>query len=169
MAQNSSTVVFLDTVTNRMLGSGVPMVMRQMARLAAGTCLLVAFSVGSASAEIVFLSSGRTLSVKDHRLDGDAIILLMRTGGEVRCDKSLVEKIVPDQVEHPDPAQEPPGTARVQGSARGQDLAARLYGRLYYLRDVRGPWGGSSPLVRALIQVESKYNPRARSSRGRWG
>ena len=86
MAQNSSTVVFLDTATNRMLGSGVPMVMRQMARLAAGTCLLVALSVGSASAEIVFLSSGRTLSVKDHRLDGDAIILINadRRGGPLR-------------------------------------------------------------------------------------
>ena len=89
-----------------MLRSVVPMLMRQMVRLAAGTCLLVALGVSSASAEIVFLSSGRTLSIKDHRLDGDAVILLMRTGGEVRCDKSLIEKIVPDEVEHPDPVQE---------------------------------------------------------------
>ena len=36
-----------------------------------------------ASAEIVFLSSGRTLSVKGHRVDGDTIVLTLRSGGEV--------------------------------------------------------------------------------------
>ena len=45
----------------------------------------------SASAEIVFLSSGRTLSVKAHRLDGDNIVLTLRSGGEVTCNKDLIE------------------------------------------------------------------------------
>ena len=42
-----------------------------------------------ASAEIVFLTSGRTLSVKAHRVEGESIILTLRSGGEVTCDKSL--------------------------------------------------------------------------------
>ena len=45
------------------------------------------------------LGSGQTLSVKGHRLiDGDRIVLQMRSGGEVTCDKSLIEKILPDEV-----------------------------------------------------------------------
>ena len=144
------------------------MVMRQIARLAAGICLLLALGVGSASAEIVFLSSGRTLSVKDHRLDGDAIILPMRAGGEVRCDKSLVEKIVPDEVAHPDPAQEPPEAG---GATRGADKRSLLdstpYGEI--ISAMSEAHGVDPLLVRALIQVESKYNPRARSSKGAMG
>jgi len=144
------------------------MLMRQMVRLAAGTCLLVALSVSSASAEIVFLSSGRTLSIKDHRLDGDAVILLMRTGGEVRCDKSLIEKIVPDEVEHPDPVQEEQSPAVEQTP---EDKASLLdstpYGEI--ISAMSEAHGVDPLLVRALIQVESKYNPRARSSRGAMG
>ena len=56
-----------------------------------------------ASAEIVVLSSKRTLSVKSHRIDGDSIVLTLRCGGEVTCDKSLIEKILPDEVPHPEP------------------------------------------------------------------
>ena len=39
-----------------------------------------------ASAELVFFSSGRTLSVKDHRMDGDTIVLTLRAGGEIISD-----------------------------------------------------------------------------------
>ena len=52
----------------------------------------------------MFLTSGRTLSVKSHRVDGDSLVLTLRSGGEVTCDKSLIEKIEPDEVPHPDPA-----------------------------------------------------------------
>src|SRR3954449_7994435 len=57
-----------------------------------------------ASAEIVFLSSGRTLSVKDHRIDGDSIVLTLRSGGQVTCAKDLIEKIEADEVPYPEPA-----------------------------------------------------------------
>ncbi len=52
----------------------------------------------SASAEIVFLKSGRTLSVRSHRVDGERITLTLRGGGEVTCDKTVVDKIEPDEV-----------------------------------------------------------------------
>ena len=58
----------------------------------------------SANAEIVYLSSSRTISVKGHRVEGDSIILKLRNGGEVTCDKSLIEKIVSDEVPYPEPA-----------------------------------------------------------------
>ena len=68
---------------------------------AAALALLV--TAGPASAEIVFLTSGRTLSVKSHRFDGESIVLTLRSGGEVTCDKTLIEKIEPDEVPYPEP------------------------------------------------------------------
>jgi hypothetical protein len=143
------------------------MVMRQIARLSAGMCLLLALDVSSASAEIVFLSSGRTLSVKEHRQEGDTIVLTMRSGGEVRCDKTIVDRIVPDEVPHPDPVPEPEADA-VESRADGASLLdSTPYGEII---SAMSEANGVDPLlVRALIQVESKYNPRARSSKGAMG
>ena len=144
------------------------MAMRPIARLLAGMCLFLALGVSSASAEIVFLNSGRTLSVKEHREEGDTIVLTMRAGGEVRCDKSIVDRIVPDEVPHPDPVPEQEVVAAAEPRA---DVASVLdstpYGEII---SAMSEANGVDPmLVRALIQVESKYNPRARSSKGAMG
>ena len=79
-------------------------------------CLAVAavtlVFAGPASAEIAVLGSGQTLSIKGHRLiDGDRIVLQLRSGGEVTCDKTLVEKILPDEVPFKEPEQAPVATA----------------------------------------------------------
>jgi hypothetical protein len=142
--------------------------MRQIARLLIGACLVLSVSVASASAEIVYLTSGRTLSVKDHRQEGDVIILLMRAGGEVRCDKSLVEKVVPDEVPHPDPPTEGASAGDEQNRVDSASLLETTpYGEII---SAMSEANGVDPLlVRALIQVESKYNPRARSSKGAMG
>jgi hypothetical protein len=143
------------------------MVMRQIARLSAGMCLFLAVAVSSASAEIVFLSSGRTLSVKEHRQEGDTIVLTMRAGGEVRCDKSIVDRIVPDEVPHPDPVPEPDAGAAESRPESASLLDSTPYGEII---SAMSEANGVDPLlVRALIQVESKYNPRARSSKGAMG
>jgi soluble lytic murein transglycosylase-like protein len=144
------------------------MMVRQIARLLIGACLVLGVSVVSASAEIVYLTSGRTLSVKDHRQEGDVIILLMRAGGEVRCDKSLVERVLPDEVPHPDPAAEDASPGDEQNRADSASLLETTpYGEII---SAMSEANGVDPLlVRALIQVESKYNPRARSSKGAMG
>src|SRR5436190_10914741 len=90
-----------------MVGSLVPMTMRLILRLAVSACILFSLSVSDASAEIVFLTSGRTLSVKSHRMEGESIVLTLRSGGEVTCDKSIIEKVVPDEVPHPEPVAAP--------------------------------------------------------------
>jgi hypothetical protein len=141
---------------------------RHIARLLIGACLILGVSVVSASAEIVYLTSGRTLSVKDHRQEGDVIILLMRAGGEVRCDKSLVEKVVPDEVPHPDPAAEGASAGDEQNRVDSTSLLETTpYGEI--ISAISEANGVDPLLVRALIQVESKYNPRARSSKGAMG
>lgn len=134
--------------------------------LALVTCALVSAVPSSASAEIVMLTSGRTLSVKGHRDEGDSVVLTLRSGGEVTCDRSLIDKIVPDEVPHPDPVRAAAVSAPPQPSNRSI-LQSTPYGALI---EATAEANGVDPLlVRALIQVESNYKPRARSSRGAMG
>jgi hypothetical protein len=123
-----------------------------------------------ASAEIVYLSSKRTLSVESHRIDGDSIILTLRGGGEVTCDKSLIEKIVPDEVPYVEPdSQQAVGTSGA-GPASSLDpavLRRTPYGEV--IAAVSQAHGVDPMLVRALIQVESNYRAKAKSNRGAMG
>lgn len=118
------------------------------------------------------MTSGGTLSVKGHSTDGDTVTLTLRNGGQVTCDKSLIEKVVADEVPHPDPVQE----AAAQAAAASAEAAA--FERTAQLRETAyaglisaaAEAHGVDPLlVQALIQVESNYQPRARSRKGAMG
>src|SRR3954449_6925832 len=125
-----------------------------------------------ASAEIVFLSSGRTLSVKDHRIDGDSIVLTLRSGGQVTCARDLIEKIEADEVPYPEPevmqrAAPPAPPAPTDPPADRSLLDGTPYGEI--IASLSEAHGVNPMLVSALIQVESNFRPRARSSRGAMG
>jgi hypothetical protein len=115
-------------------------------------------AAGVCAAEMIVLNTGRALSVKSHRFEGSSIVLTLRSGGEVTCDASLVSRIAPDEVPYPEPG--PP--------AAGQPpLAPVPYGDLIDQAAARA--GIDARLVRALIQVESAYQPGARSLKGAMG
>ena len=134
----------------------------------AAVLLVLAAGVKEARAEIVFLTSGRSVSVKGHRLDGDRIILLLRTGGEVACDRTLVDKIVPDEVPYPEPAQgSVPEKNEEDQSAVGGLLPVTPYSEI--ISALSQAHGVDPLLVSALIQVESNYQARARSRKGAMG
>jgi membrane-bound lytic murein transglycosylase B len=144
-------------------------------RVALAACVLLLAASSLASAEIVFMTSGGTLSVKAHAIEGESIILTLRTGGQVTCDKTLIEKIVPDEVQHPDPAEE---AARAAAAAAAQAAVTATPIRTRGLKETgysdlitstAEAYGVSPILVQALIQVESNYQPRARSSKGAMG
>jgi membrane-bound lytic murein transglycosylase B len=146
------------------------------ARVALATGVLVAAGSSMASAEIVYLTSGRTLSVKAHAESGESVVLTLRGGGDVTLDKTLVEKIVPDEVPHPDPAPAVAANDPAQAPAALDQPAAPQ--RTSLLRDTSyadlitaaAEANGVDPLlVQALIQVESNYQPRARSPKGAMG
>ena len=134
-------------------------------------CVLVAAGTSAASAEIVFLASGRTVSVKSHANVGDTVVLALRSGGEVTLDKALIEKIEADEVAHPEPVveQEPADAAPFpQTTAEGSALLRETaYAGL--ILAAAETHGVDPVLVQALIQVESNYKPRARSSKGAMG
>jgi len=122
--------------------------------------LSVVWGVPEARADLVFLSSGRSFSVREVREEGSQLILALRTGGEIRCDRSLVVRITPDEVAYPEPAVAPDVT-------EAYDIATTPYRDLIDRASVAH--GVDARLVRAVIQVESAYQSRARSPKGAMG
>jgi Transglycosylase SLT domain len=132
----------------------------------AAVALILIGCASHATAEIVFLTSGRSVSVKGHRADGDRIILTLRTGGEVTCDKSLIDKILPDEVPYPEPVGVATADEQAPASS-GAVLQETPYGEI--ISAVSEAHGVDPLLVRALIQVESNYQASARSRKGAMG
>jgi soluble lytic murein transglycosylase-like protein len=123
-----------------------------------------------AQAEIVVLTSGRTLNVKAHREHGDTIVLQMRNGGEVTCDKTLIEKIVADEVPFKDPQEATAPAEEVVPTPAPQSsglLQTSPYSQI--ISSMAETHGVDPVLVTALIQVESGNRPTARSHKGAMG
>src|SRR5829696_2671405 len=125
---------------------------------------LVCFVLGAtpARAEIVFFSTGRTLSIKEHRAEDDKLVLMLRSGGEVVVETTVIDRIVPDEVPYPEPEMELAPVAVVK-----VDSAPVKYGEI--IDRVSKEHGVDAKLVRAVIQVESAYHERARSPKGAMG
>jgi soluble lytic murein transglycosylase-like protein len=122
---------------------------------------LTAFATPS-RAELVFFSSGRALSVKAVKVDGDSLILTLRTGGAITCDRSLITRIAPDEVPYPEPeVVAPPAPVAVAV------LQVVPYGEI--IDRVASEQQVPAGLVRAVIQAESNYQERARSPKGAMG
>src|SRR4051812_30709011 len=126
--------------------------------VAAASMVLLA---SPASAELVFFTTGRTLSVKSHRAEGESVVLALRSGGEMMCDMALVSRFAPDEVPYPEPEPEPVDEPVVRVATTGP--FSEIIDRVAAEQDV------PVKLVRAVIQVESAYNVRARSAKGAMG
>jgi soluble lytic murein transglycosylase-like protein len=116
-----------------------------------------------AQAELVFFATGRTMSVKSHRVDGESVVLTLRSGGEIVCDAAAVARFAPDEVPYPEP-EVAAAAAEVPVQA---DAVLVPYGEI--IDKVAAEQGVNAKLVRALVQVESAYQPRARSPKGAMG
>jgi len=121
-----------------------------------------------ARAELVFFASGGSLSVKAHRMEGDSMVLTLRSGGEVVCDPATIARIAPDEAPYPEP--EPirlkPDPTTVGLKPDPTDVATP-YAEI--IDRVAARHGVDARLVRAVIEVESGYRPRARSPKGAMG
>jgi hypothetical protein len=126
--------------------------------VAAGVLLTLQALAGVSAAEIVFLTSGRALSVKSHRTDGESVVLNLRSGGQITCQSALVDRIEPDEVPHPEP--DSPSVSEAFDPSRP-------YAEIIEAAATRA--GVSPRLVHAVIQVESAYQAQARSRKGAMG
>ncbi|MFB3853651.1 MAG: lytic transglycosylase domain-containing protein [Vicinamibacterales bacterium] len=125
---------------------------------------MAALAPTPASAELVFLTTGRSISVKAHRVEGGDIVLLLRGGGEVTCPAGMVERIAPDEVPYMEPGL-PPGASRA-AAALGFEVPPEYAGMI---ERAAATHGVDPALIKALIHIESRYQPRARSPRGAMG
>jgi soluble lytic murein transglycosylase-like protein len=140
------------------------MMSRRQVALASALCLgLLPASAAPAAAELVYLASGRTLSVRGHRTEGESTVLFLRAGGELRCDSALIARIEPDEVPYPEPEE----AVAQDANAPQAPLPSVPFSDL--IDNLAATHGVDPRLVRAVVQVESAYQPRARSRKGALG
>jgi len=142
------------------------------------TLLLWALAM-PARAELVFFTSGRTMSVKAYRIEADTVVLEARAGGEITCDRSIIARIDADEVPYPEPIEvrlkadatdDQDGAGDKSASDRsGVRLQPDLSAYDEIIKQASAEHGVDARLVHAVIQVESGYQPRARSPKGAMG
>jgi len=130
------------------------------------------FAPSIARADIVVFKTGRTMSVQAYRVDGDRATLILREGGEASFAAALIDRVDPDEVPYPVPTV--PDAAAVTSPVELQFigpsdevLAARPFAGL--IASVAQSQGVPVRLVHAVIEVESNYQPQARSLKGARG
>jgi soluble lytic murein transglycosylase len=125
-----------------------------------------------ARAELVFFATGRALNIKSHRSEGSSLVLTLRSGGEVICDRATIVRIAPDEAPYPEPVEEVRLKANTASDSppTGGVRSVRLQPEIEAFIDrVAAREGVDARLVRAVIEVESGYRPTARSAKGAMG
>ena len=130
----------------------------QLSRLLLG-CVFALFvfvrpAAAPPSAELVHFSSGRVISVVNHRVEGDTIVLSLKGGGEVVCDASLIAWI------ELDPGPGPPLAQNLEPVPK-RPIPVRPYAKLVQSASERH--GIDPMLLHAMIEVESGYRSDATS------
>lgn len=128
------------------------------------TVLLSLTAAAPAHAELVFFESGRAMSVRAIRSEGDQLILQLRNGGDIHCDKGLIARVEPDEIEYPEEVAEalPLVPAAVESPAIPEQYRALV-------TQTAARHGVDARVVSALIQVESAFHSRAVSPKGARG
>lgn len=121
--------------------------------------LLAKPAVAPASAELVLLTTGRTLAISGHEFQGDRVVLHLPNGGQIVCARSLIVRIEADYA--------PPPPPEVLAEAAIPQAPPRPFAEIIDAASVRH--GVDAELLFALIEVESSYRPNAVSAKGAMG
>ena len=132
---------------------------------------LLALAIATpASAELIFFSEQRSMSVASHRIEGERVIVTLRGGGEMSFDRAVITRIAPDEVPYATPDDTAAGATFAAGLpiVAGAELAVKtdfdpIIENAATRHDI------DARIVKAVIQVESAFQPRARSSKGAMG
>ena len=129
--------------------------------VAAGVVVLLP---APAQAELIVFATGRVMSVAGHEFGPDTIRIHLRGGGEIVCDRALVDRIEPDEVPYPD------SVARVADREAVEQHDAAPAGGVDAIIETTSARHRVDPaLIRAVIQVESAFRSTARSGKGAMG
>lgn len=130
-----------------------------------GLAVTIGLGASEARADLVYLQGGgRPLSVRSHRVEGDRVVLSLRSGGEIVCAADLIERITADEVPYPEPGQDAPDSAPAVEPAAD---SSRPFSQL--IAPLAAQHGVDPALVHAVVAVESNYQPTARSRKGAMG
>jgi soluble lytic murein transglycosylase-like protein len=138
-------------------------------------CAAVLLVPDRASAELVTLVTGRTLSVRSIRIDADTAVLALRGGGELTCTVGLIRDVAPDEVPYPEPDEDialvaSTPLAETSGPQALTDMAVAESRPYLPLIEAAARRHQVDPrLVHAVITVESRFQARARSRKGAMG
>ena len=133
-----------------------PFTCRVIGRVAVGV-ILAAGVARSAQAELVYLTSGRIVSVE--RVDevgNGRVRLTLRQGGQIVCARALIARVVADELLAL-PTRRAPAPGVPRSGLEGIIAAASAR------------HGVDPALVWAIIAVESAFTPDARSPKGAMG
>jgi len=144
----------------------------QFRKIAFALTIVAGLAVATpASAELLFFSDAQSISIAGHRIVGDRVIVTLRGGGEMTLDSARVAKILPDEVAYP----EAPAVAEGPQSVRQLPAMAALPVLIEktafdpIIEHASTQHGVDPRLVKAVIQVESGFQSRARSPKGAMG
>lgn len=129
-----------------------------------------------ARAELVYLRTGRAVSVQSLQVLGDTAILTLRSGGEIVCPRAMIAEVLPDEVPYPEPASAleaaPALVSAVPRPSPGVTGDRLPSGRVPFgdlIKRSSSAHGVDPRLVQAVIHVESRYQRSARSRKGAMG
>lgn len=121
--------------------------------------LLARPAVAPASAELVLLTTGRTLAISGHEFQGDRVVLHLPNGGQIVCARSLIVRIEADYA--------PPSPVEILAEVVTPDAPPRPFEAIIDAASMRH--GVDAALLFALIEVESSYMANAVSAKGAMG
>lgn len=117
-------------------------------------------------AEVVYFTSGDLMPITGHRVEGDAVVLTLKGGGEILFDARLIDRIEPAGR----PGAQPVASAGPVAAApqlADPFAAGRPYNAL--VRAAADRHRVDAEVLHALIEVESGYHADAVSRRGARG
>jgi hypothetical protein len=162
------------------LETAAPMHDPKLLALPFGLVLALAAAL-PARAELVVLTDGRVMKVAQFDADGEDARLTFSSGGRMTMPLLLVERVVEDEVEEPEP--EPPAATEAQAALTAMTAAGSAPLPLRFDESQKvpdGPYGEmiyeaarrhsvNPQVVAALIRAESAGNRRAVSHKGARG
>src|SRR5438093_7533657 len=129
--------------------------------------LLVGFEILFAelglSSEVALLKNGRSLLVKAHELVGNRVVLVLEGTDHLEFDQQWIESIITVDL----PAPEPDIRTQILTPTTSRQYSQREIKQI--IKAVAQKNQLAEGLLSSIIQVESNFNPGARSLRGAQG
>jgi hypothetical protein len=133
----------------------------------AAAVLQLVVGVPTSDAKLAVFVDGRVLKVEDAHLEGGEIILELPGGGTLEVPATRIDRVIADEIAADDEAS-PSGTSDCPAGWEASQLPPDLPFRDAIMKTSKAadlhPW-----LVAAVVQIESAFDPFARSRAGAAG